>query len=78
MTFNKKEGLKPRKPFRGDKYDLILAPNETKVVPFKVDRHGYNMGFSESLKFLWKIIKFIYYFLFYFICLSNDFVIINI
>lgn len=28
VTFNKKEGLKPRKPFRGDKYELVLLPND--------------------------------------------------
>lgn len=52
VTFNKYEGLKPRKPFRDYKYELIMCPNEEKIVPFKVDKGGYTMSYQESLKFL--------------------------
>jgi len=52
VTFTKHEGLKPRKPYRDFKYELIMLPNEDKIVPFKVSKTGYTMSYQESLKFL--------------------------
>ena len=51
VTFTKMEGLKLRKPHRGNIIEISVEPGHEKLATLTVSYRGYSLSYTESIKF---------------------------